>query len=163
MGSIQKGQKLTLLWQISYSDLKKLKKYTKTPVKDRKKTKATKKTEQDAVKAEDMRRKSFETFGETMKQKSVDNDEKQSTSKRRNTGSEMPKYVQVKAESEMAIRQQEIARDVLGKKVFLKILQNLQENICARVSFLIRLQARGLEHFWVTASGYELVLFDSFE
>ena len=67
-----------------------------------------KKTEQDAVKADDMRRKSFETFGETMKQKSVDNDEKQSTSKRRNTGSEMPKYVQVKAESGMAIRQQEI-------------------------------------------------------
>ena len=67
-----------------------------------------KKTEQDAVKAEDMRRKSCETFGETMKQKSVENDEKQSTSKPRNTGSEMSKYVQVKAESEMAIRQQEI-------------------------------------------------------
>ena len=30
---------------------------------------------------------------------------------------------------------------VLWKKMFLKILQNSQENICARVSFLIKLQA----------------------
>ena len=30
------------------------------------------------------------------------------------------------------------------KKVFLKISQNSQENICARVSFLIKLQASGL-------------------
>ena len=29
----------------------------------------------------------------------------------------------------------------LYKKLFLKILQNSQENICARVSFLIKLQA----------------------
>ena len=34
-------------------------------------------------------------------------------------------------------------RDALEKKVFLQILQNLQKNICARVSFLIKLQARG--------------------
>ena len=83
-------------------------------------------------------------------------------------------------------------RDVLEKKLFLQILQNLQENICARVSFLIKLQARGqrpatllknenltqvfscqfckfcrntffMEHLWVTASGYEIVIFDSFE
>ena len=33
------------------------------------------------------------------------------------------------------------------KKVFLKISQNLKENICARVSFLIKLQASGLRLF----------------
>ena len=31
------------------------------------------------------------------------------------------------------------------KKVFLEILQNSQENICARASFLIKLQASGLQ------------------
>ena len=31
------------------------------------------------------------------------------------------------------------------KKVFLEISQNLQENTCARVSFLIKLQAWGLQ------------------
>ena len=55
-----------------------------------------------------MRRKSLETFGETVKPKSIENDEKQSKSKRRNTGSETLKFLQEKAESEMAIRQQEI-------------------------------------------------------
>ena len=55
-----------------------------------------------------MRRKSLETFGETMKRKSIENDEKQCTSKRRNTGSETLKFLQEKTESEMAIRQQEI-------------------------------------------------------
>ena len=34
-------------------------------------------------------------------------------------------------------------RGVLLKKVFLEISQNLQENNCARVSFLIKLQALG--------------------
>ena len=48
------------------------------------------------------------TFGETIKRKSIKNDEKQSSSKRRNTGSETLKYLQEKAESEIAIRQQEI-------------------------------------------------------
>ena len=48
------------------------------------------------------------------------------------------------------------------KKVFLEISQNSQENTCARVSFLIKLQALGLceihkntfftEHLWATAS-----------
>ena len=33
---------------------------------------------------------------------------------------------------------------VLSKKMFLKIAQNSQENTCARVSFLIKLQAWGL-------------------
>ena len=31
------------------------------------------------------------------------------------------------------------------KKVFLEILQNSQENTCARVSFLLKLQASGLQ------------------
>ena len=31
------------------------------------------------------------------------------------------------------------------KKLFLEILQNSQENTCARVSFLINLQASGLQ------------------
>ena len=58
--------------------------------------KQKKKTEQDAAKAEDMRRKSLETFGETMKRKSIKNNKKQSTSKRRNTGSETLKFLQEK-------------------------------------------------------------------
>ena len=37
------------------------------------------------------------------------------------------------------------ARGVLCKKVFLEILQNSQESTCARVSFLIKLQASGLQ------------------
>ena len=36
-------------------------------------------------------------------------------------------------------------RGVLRKKVFLEISQNSQENTCARVSFLIKLQALGLQ------------------
>ena len=36
-------------------------------------------------------------------------------------------------------------RGVLLKKVFFKMLQNSQENTCARVSFLIKLQASGLK------------------
>ena len=35
-------------------------------------------------------------------------------------------------------------RGVLCKKVLLEISQNLQENICARVSVLIKLHASGL-------------------
>ena len=31
------------------------------------------------------------------------------------------------------------------KKMFLQISQNLQENICGRVSFLIKLQASGMQ------------------
>ena len=50
-----------------------------------------------------MRRKSLETFGETMKRKSIENNEKQSLSKRRNTGSETLKFLQKKAELEMVI------------------------------------------------------------
>ena len=36
-------------------------------------------------------------------------------------------------------------RGVLYKKVFLKITQNSQENTCVWVSFLIKLQASGLQ------------------
>ena len=36
-----------------------------------------------------------------------------------------------------------ISRGVLCKKLFLEILQNSQENTCARVSILIKLQASG--------------------
>ena len=42
-------------------------------------------------------KKKLETFGETMKRKSIENDEKQSTSKRRNTGSETLTFLQRKA------------------------------------------------------------------
>ena len=55
-----------------------------------------------------MRRKSLETFGGTIKQKSIENEEKQSTSKRRSTDSETLKFLQEKTKSEMAIRQQGI-------------------------------------------------------
>ena len=35
----------------------------------------------------------------------------------------------------------------IKKKLFLKILQNSQENTCATFSFLIKLQASGLQHY----------------
>ena len=46
-----------------------------------------------------------------------------------------------------------IARGVLWKKVFLEISQNSQENTCARVSFLIKLQASGLRPATVLKKG----------
>ena len=78
------------------------------------------------------------------------------------------------------------------KKSALTNLANLKENICVGVPFLIKLQVRDqspatllkkeslaqvfscrfcrfctstffMEHHWVTASGYELVIFDLFE
>ena len=45
------------------------------------------------------------------------------------------------------------ARSVLWIKVFLKISQNSQENTCARVSFLIKLQDWGLQLFEKRDSG----------
>ena len=40
---------------------------------------------------------------------------------------------------------------VLEKKEFLEILQNSKENTCVRVSFLIKLQTKGLEQsIWKT-------------
>ena len=38
-----------------------------------------------------------------------------------------------------------VVRSCSVKKVFLEISQNSQENTCARVSFLIKLQASGLQ------------------
>ena len=55
-----------------------------------------------------MWRKSLEASGETMKWKSIENDKNQAISKCWNTGSETLKFLQEKANSEMAIRQQEI-------------------------------------------------------
>ena len=46
-----------------------------------------------------------------------------------------------------------IVRGVLWKKVFLEISQNSQENTCARVSFLIKLQASGLRPATVLKKG----------
>ena len=43
------------------------------------------------------------------------------------------------------IRNELATRRVLQEKVFLEILQNSQENTCTRVSFLIKLQAWGLQ------------------
>ena len=63
-----------------------------------------------------MRRKSLEAFGETMKRKSIEIDEKQSTLKRRNTGSETLKFLQQKADSEMAKRQAELRREEIRNK-----------------------------------------------
>ena len=39
------------------------------------------------------------------------------------------------------------------KKVFLEISQNLQENTCARVSFLIKFQVTGLQLYQKRGSG----------
>ena len=39
------------------------------------------------------------------------------------------------------------------KKVFLEVLQNSQENSCARVSFLIKLQTSGIQICWKGDSG----------
>ena len=44
------------------------------------------------------------------------------------------------------------------KKVFLKISQISQENSCARVHFLIKLQARGLQCYWKRDSGTSVFL-----
>ena len=45
-------------------------------------------------------------------------------------------------------------RGVIEKKVFLQILQNLQENTCAGVSFLVKLQARGQRCFPVNFANF---------
>ena len=39
--------------------------------------------------------------------------------------------------------QEKVAQRCSVKKVFFEISQNLQENVCGRVSFLIKLQAAG--------------------
>ena len=62
-------------------------------------------------------------------------------------------------------------RVVLCKKVFLKISQNSQENTCAKVSFLIKLQAWQKNHFyrtlldgcfWLYLLDYDLFIKSSF-
>ena len=40
---------------------------------------------------------------------------------------------------------EEVVRRCYVEKIFLEISQNSQEKICGRVSFLIKLQARGLQ------------------
>ena len=40
-----------------------------------------------------------------------------------------------------------VAKSCSVKKVFLEVSQNSQENTCARVSFLIKLQASGLQFY----------------
>ena len=73
----------------------------------------SKKTKQNVVKAEDIQKKSLETFGETMKQKSIENDEKQSTSKRRNTGSE---NAEIFARENKVINRNPAARDRIKQR-----------------------------------------------
>ena len=45
-------------------------------------------------------------------------------------------------------QQKQSSWSVLLKKVFLKISQNSEENICARVYFLIKLQGSGVELYY---------------
>ena len=73
----------------------------------------SKKTKQNVVKAEDIQKKSLETFGETMKQKSIENDEKQSTSKCRNTGSE---NAEIFARENKVINRNPAARDRIKQR-----------------------------------------------
>ena len=73
----------------------------------------SKKAKQNVVKAEDIQKKSLETFGETMKQKSIENDEKQSTSKRRNTGSE---NAEIFARENKVINRNPAARDRIKQR-----------------------------------------------
>ena len=47
---------------------------------------------------------------------------------------------------------------VLCEKVLLEISQNSQENTCARVSFLIKLQAWGLQLYYKGESGTSVFL-----
>ena len=49
-------------------------------------------------------------------------------------------------------------RGVLWKKVFLEVSQNSQANNCARVSFLIKLQAWGLQLYQKRGSGTSVFL-----
>ena len=45
------------------------------------------------------------------------------------------------------LRSEAVVQTCSLKKVFLEISQNSQENTCARVSFLIKLQASGLKPY----------------
>ena len=85
----------------------------------------SKKTKQNVLKAEDIQKKSLETFGETMKQKLIENDEKQSTSKRRNTGSE---NAEVFARENKVINRNPAARDRIKKRKNEKQIRKSQKS-----------------------------------
>ena len=58
----------------------------------------------------------------------------------------MSQYTKLKKRAERTLLNTEAdIRGVLLKKVFLEILQNSQKDTCARVSFLIKLQALRLK------------------
>ena len=54
---------------------------------------------------------------------------------------------QTKCPVTLSVTIEAATRGALWKKVLLEISQNLQENTCARVSFLIKLQAWGLQFY----------------
>ena len=85
----------------------------------------SKKTKQNVLKAEDIQKKSLETFGEMMKQKLIENDEKQSTSKRRNTGSE---NAEVFARENKVINRNPAARDRIKKRKNEKQIRKSQKS-----------------------------------
>ena len=85
----------------------------------------SKKTKQNVSKAEDIQKKSLETFGETMKQKLIENDEKQSTSKSRNTGSE---NAEVFARENKVINRNPAARDRIKKRKNEKQIRKSQKS-----------------------------------
>ena len=53
------------------------------------------------------------------------------------------KCLQLAGHLKILISLKAVVRRRSAKKLFLEILQNLQENTCARVSFLIKLQVSG--------------------
>ena len=59
--------------------------------------------------------------------------------------SEMKKYLRNNGFSETFPSVEVVAPEVFCEKVFLEISQNSQEKTCPRVSFLIKLQAWGLQ------------------
>ena len=62
----------------------------------------------------------------------------------------MLKLVSVSSISFILVDAEAVARRCSVKEVFLEILQNSQENTCARVSFSIKLQASGRSVFlWI--------------
>ena len=50
----------------------------------------------------------------------------------------------------MGLNTKAVVQTCSVKEVFLEISQNSQENICARVSILIKVQAWGLQDCWVS-------------
>ena len=64
--------------------------------------------------------------------------------------------LEIKVLQKFIKKRQKQPLEVFYKKSVLKISQNSQETTCARVSFLIKLQAKACyevtEHIWATAS-----------